>query len=297
MKKRIDTLLCSAGGVRGISFIGVIKKLEEIILQRSEMHGLDNDCHLPVIDIKRVCGVSVGSMIGLFYTLGYNSFEMSKEIHNVKLDKLKDIKFMNFIGKYGLDSGNSLMNWVESLLVRKGFDKNITFDELYNKTNIDLQVLASNVNKYTLTNFNHDTTPKIKVTEAVRMSISIPFVFTTNKFEGDIYVDGALIDSYPIHLFKDSLDTVLGMKLISNGELPDDKVDEKIENIESFVYHVMACFIVQRDRKTTVSEKYKDHTIYINTEGITQTINFSLEPSQKQTLIDVGYKACESFFI
>ena len=290
MKKIIDTLLCSSGGVRGISFIGVIKKLEEIQIKK----GLE--CEVPNIDIKCVCGVSVGSMIGLFYVLGYTSEEMTEEIHKVRLDKLKDIKFMNFIGKYGLDSGISLMNWVDGLVIKKGFDKNITFKELYSRTNIDFQVVAANVNKYTLTNFNYETTPETKVTDAVRMSISIPFVFTMNRFEGDVYVDGALIDSYPIYLFKDKLDSVLGMKLTSNGELPDDKVDEKIDNIESFVYHVMACFIVQRDRKTTTSEEYKDHTVYINTEGITQTINFNLDHNQKDKLIEMGYKACERFF-
>lgn len=296
MKKDINTLLCAGGGVRCIAFIGIFKKIEELIKSNIE---------IPKINIKTVAGVSAGSIFGLLYTLGYTSKEMEDEILHKKLDQLKDIKFMNFISKYGLDSGNNIMLWIESLMVKKEFTGNLTFEELFKKTNMDFQVYAANLNKYSFTKFNYECTPKLKVLDAVRMSISIPFMFTINKFNvdtcemdesSDTHVDGGLIQNYPIELFKDSLETLLGFKLISNGECDNHNVDEKIEDIESYIYHILSCFMVQRERKITMNKEYQDHTIFIDTQGITQTVNFGLSPLEKKKLIDIGYKTATVYF-
>lgn len=296
MKKDINTLLCAGGGVRCIAFIGIFKKLEELIKNKVEV---------PKIDIKTVAGVSAGSIFGLLYILGYTSREMEDEILHKKLDQLKDIKFMNFLNKYGLDSGNNIMLWIESLMVKKEFSGNLTFEELFNKTGKNFQVYAANLNKYSFVEFSNKCTPKLKVLDAIRMSISIPFMFTINKFnvekcdlnsDGDICVDGGLIQSYPIHLFEDSLDTLLGFKLISNGECESHQVDEKIENIESYIFHILSCFMVQRERKITMNKDYRDHTIFVETQGITQTVNFGLSPLDKKKLIDIGYKTATKYF-
>ena len=291
MKKYINTLLCAGGGVRCIAFIGIFKKLEELIKNKIE---------IPKIDIKTVAGVSAGSIFGLLYILGYTSKEMEDEILHKKLDK-----FMNFLNKYGLDSGNNIMLWIESLIVKKEYSGNLTFEELFNKTGKNFKVYAANLNKYSFVEFSNKCTPKLKVLDAIRMSISIPFMFTINKFnlqsselslDGDIYVDAGLIQNYPIELFKDSLDTLLGFKLISNGECDSHDVDEKIDDIESYIYHILACFMVQRERKITTNKDYRDHTIFLETQGISQTVNFGLSPLDKKKLIDIGYKTATKYF-
>lgn len=302
MKKEINTLLCSGGGIRTLTFIGILKKIEE--LQKEKKENPKSNCS--IINIKTIAGVSAGAMLSLIYIIGYSSKEMEDEITHKKLDQLKDIRFINFINKYGLDSGNNLMLWIESLMIKKCFDVNITFKDLYIKTNIDFKVYAANLNKYSLTEFNHINCPLLKVVDAIRMSISIPFMFTINKFDitknilveknGDIHVDGGLITNYPIYLFKDSLDTLLGFKLISNGEIDDHNVNEKIEDVESYIYHILACFMVQRERKITMDKSYKDHTIFIDTQGITQTVNFGLSPLDKKRLIEIGYKTASLYF-
>lgn len=296
MKKDINTLLCAGGGVRCIAFIGIFKKLEELIKDKVQV---------PKIEIKTVAGVSAGSIFGLLYILGYTSREMEDEILHKKLDQLKDIKFMNFLNKYGLDSGNNIMLWIESLMVKKEYTGNLTFEELFDKTCKNFKVYAANLNKYSFVEFSNKCTPKLKVLDAIRMSISIPFMFTINKFnvqsselslDGNICVDGGLIQSYPIELFKDSLDTLLGFKLISNGECDSHDVDEKINDIESYIYHILACFMVQRERKITMNKDYREHTIFLDTQGITQTVNFGLSPLDKKKLIDIGYKTANIYF-
>jgi NTE family protein len=301
MGKEYNTFLCSGGAIRGVAYIGVFKKIEEVILERKiEEAKIDFNeelCDLPMFNIKTICAVSVGSIFSLIYLLKYSYLEMLEEILHKNLEKLKDIRIMNFVGKYGLDTGNSLIKWLEELMRKKNINHNITLKEFYDVTRVDFQIMATNLNKYCYKKFNYIDTPSVKVLDAIRMSISVPFLFTTNKYEGDLMVDGGLIDNYPIRLFKDNLDNVLGFKLINHGELETHDVDEPINDVESYIYHILTCYVVQKEKQTSRSSEFKKCTVYIHTEDITQSVNFSLTPVEKNKLIEVGYKSINDFLV
>lgn len=296
----IKKLAFSGGAIKGLAYVGVFKRIEEMIYERT-MEELKPDfdvdkCDLPVFNIETICAVSVGSIFSLVYLLKYSYSEMLEEVLNKKFDNLKDIRIMNFVSKYGLDSGGNLISWIKSLMVKKNVDVNITLKEFYDLNNIDFQIMATNLNKYCYKKFNYLETPDVKVIDAIRMSISVPFLFTINKFEDDIHVDGGLIDNYPIKMFDSDLSNVLGFKLINHGEMDSHDVDERIDDIESYIYHILSCYMVQKEKYTTRNEEFKDCTVYIHTEDITQSVNFSLTPVEKHKLIELGYKSVCDFF-
>lgn len=298
MAREYNTLVYSGGGIRGLAYVGIFKKIEELISERRiEECKLDfspDTCSVPLLNIKTVCAVSVGSIFSLIYLLKFTYVEMLEEVLHKKFDQLKDIRIMNFVGKYGLDSGVNLVLWIQSLMTRKGINYDISFKDFQALNGVDFQVMATNLNKYCYKKFNYIDTPDTKVLDAIRMSISIPFVFTINEYDGDIHVDGGLIDNYPIKMFKTELDNVLGFKLINNGEMESHCVDERIDDIESYIYHVLSCYVVQKEKHTS-SDEYKKCTVYIHTENITQSINFSLTPLEKHRLIEMGYKSLCTF--
>ena len=118
MKKEINTIVFSGGGVKGIAYIGVLKYLEEI----SKCSDYDKEtCNIPKINISTVCGVSIGSIVGFLYILGYTFEELVKELDNLDLQKLKNFKINNVLKKYGFDSGLKIINWIESLILKKGY--------------------------------------------------------------------------------------------------------------------------------------------------------------------------------
>jgi predicted acylesterase/phospholipase RssA len=294
--KVINTLVLSGGSIRGVAYIGVFKKIEEIINSRKYLIENNLKCDLPIIDIKTITAVSVGTIFSLAYILGYNYIEMLEQVLSKRFDKFKSIKLFNFINKYGLDSGDLLIKWLADLMTKKGVDSDINLLDFYNKTKVDFQIMATNLNKYRYKKFNYLETPKVKVLEAIRMSISIPFIFTANEYEGDLYVDGGLIDSYPISLYEDNLENLIGIKIVNNGELIDHQVDERIDDIESFIYHVITCYMVQKEKHTSNLKQFKDCTVYIHTKNIaTTSINFALTPLEKNELIQIGYNAIEQF--
>ena len=285
--KEINTLVFSGGSMKSISYVGVFKKLEEMKLKNDTNYNMN---------IKTICGVSAGTMFSLVYLLGYTYIEMLEEILNTKFEKLKNITIVNLLTKYGLDSGDLLIKWLGNLMIRKNTSNEITFLELYDKTNIDFQVMATNLNKYNYIKFNHISTPNMKVLDAIRMSISIPFIFTINKYNGDIIVDGGLRDNYPISEFVDNLDNVLGFKLTNHGELKEHVINEEINGIEKYIYHIFFCYIIQKEKYISQNDHYKDCTVYINTGNITSSGSFMMHPRDKQKLIDIGYDTISQFF-
>jgi NTE family protein len=291
----INKLAFSGGAIKGIAYVGVFKKIEELIYER-KIHPEPDNSNIPLFNIKTLCAVSVGSIFSLIYLLNYTYSEMLEEVLNKKFDQLKDIRIMNFVSKYGLDNGNNLISWIQSLMTKKGINPQITLKEFYELNNVDFQIMATNLNKYCYKKFNYSETPDVKVVDAVRMSISVPFLFTINEFEGDIHIDGGLIDNYPIKVFEGDLENFLGFKLINNGEMDTHDVDEKIDDIESYIYHILSCYMVQKEKHTTRSEEFKNCTVYIHTEDITQSVNFTLTAEEKHKLIEIGYKSVDNFF-
>lgn len=277
---KISTLLLSGGGLRGIAYCGVFKRLHELNAQK-----------VISLDVKKVAGVSAGSIFGLGYVLGYSPEEMEEEVLNKNFNMLKDVKISNLIKKYGIDSGNNMISWIETMLIKKGFDRNITFEELYNKNPIELMIFATNLNNYNFTVFNHINTPHVKVTKAIRCSISIPLVFTAEIYDNNIHVDGGVVNNYPIHYFESN--DLLGIKLVSHGEKIHEDKNHPIKDIYSYVFNVISCFLVQREKQTHSKQA---NTIYVHTEGMNHTVNFSISLEDKKQLIEDGYNATKEYF-
>ena len=284
LMKFIDTLIFGGGGIRGLSYIGALKYLYEI----RESGKLK-------IDIKEICGVSVGTIFGLFYILGCTISEMEHEIIEKDLSKLKKISFMNFWGNWGLDTGENIILWLESLLLRKlEKTKKLTFGELYSIIPIKFNVLAGNLNRYEFEEFNHVKTPNVPVLDAIRMSIGIPIVFTKKVYNGDIILDGGIISSYPIDLYSDKLDTVLGFKSVSISE-EKGSVYNKVDGLDTFLYNLFMCFMVQRERRIALDTRELKHTIQLFA-SLDDVLTFTLTKEEKLEMITLGYLQAKETF-
>jgi NTE family protein len=276
---KIKTLICSGGGIRGVSYVGVFKRLEE-------QHYLD-------LDIKILCAVSAGSIFGLMYILGYTADDMMTEVMAKNFSALRDIQLGNVLTKYGIETGDNIISWIETLMIRKGISKEATFKELYDATNIEFQVCATNISKYTYEVFNYKSQPNMKITKAIRISIGIPFVFTAETYNGDMYVDGGVINSYPIDLFEDNLEGVLGIKL----EHEDKLARNEREGLDNYIFNVINCFVIHRERqdKKSCNNNLTSHTLRVQSGDVAHTLKFSLSRHDKTKLIQSGYNCTDAF--
>lgn len=276
----ITTLVLSGGGLRGIAYCGVMKRIEELKAET------DNK----LLNIQRLCCVSVGSIFGLAYVLGYSSIEMEQEVLDKKFSELKDIRIVNLLNHFGLDTGNNIVSWIETFLIKKGYSKDITFQELYNTTGYHYQVLGTDINTCDYVCFDYINSPDVKVTDGIRFSISIPFIFTAKTYGDSIVVDGGLKNNYPMFLFEDNLDTVLGVRLCTNIE---PSYDVNLE-MDGYIRKIMQCLMINRERSG--SDKYKSNTIFVYTNGFLNSINYKMSTKAKKRLISSGYDAANEYF-
>jgi predicted acylesterase/phospholipase RssA len=112
----------------------------------------------------------------------------------------------------GLFSGKAFLAWLREKLAAKGVGSDETFGGLFRRTGRDLSLVASDTSDVEMLVLNHRTAPDCPVAWAVRMSMSIPFVWREVVWRkewgtyrgrskvGHIIVDGGVLSNFPIRL-------------------------------------------------------------------------------------------------
>jgi predicted acylesterase/phospholipase RssA len=181
-----DTLCLSSGGIYGITYIGALDYLiEEKIIELNK--------------IKNYVGTSIGALFLFLILIGYSIKDINDIIINLNFSKLQtEINIENVLGDYGINDGSKFIHMMTFFLKRKLNIDDITFKELYIKYNKNFIVIGTNLSKGVEAIFNYINTPDMSVITAVRISISIPIIFTPVLYNGEYYVDGALSNVFPI---------------------------------------------------------------------------------------------------
>jgi len=227
----IKNLVMSSGGVGGLSFIGALKKLQE-------------EEYLKINEIECFCGVSIGSLISLLLIIGF-SIEECIEL-GTKID-FKDFVSINaedalsFFNNYGFDKGERMNYVLELFLSKKNFKKDITLKELYTLTKKKLIIVAVCLETREPVYFDYITYPDYPVVKCIRASVAIPFLYQPVKINNQTYVDGGVIKSFPIELFKKEKETTFGLDigtrdryyLNDTGNIPDI-----LNNFKEYIFHI-----------------------------------------------------------
>jgi NTE family protein len=109
---------------------------------------------------------------------------------------------------YGWYSSSYAQNWIQDV-VAAHCDGNgmATFADFRQRGFRGLYVVCTNISQRRTQIFSAQHTPDTPVAHALVMSQSIPLFFAAFQFDGtavrqgDYYVDGGVLDNYPLHLF------------------------------------------------------------------------------------------------
>jgi len=194
----------SGGGAKGIAHIGVIQALEE--------NGIPIDC---------ITGTSIGAVIGGLYAMGYSPAEMlalikSNEFNNWmngtidnqyidyfrKPDQTPDfiktsISLKDSIFSTSKMLPNSILNPIQMNIVFLQLCAQFTgqcnsdFDKLF----VPYRSVASDVNNRKSYIFRNGD-----LGDAIRASMTFPFVFKAIKVDGNLLYDGGIYNNYPVDI-------------------------------------------------------------------------------------------------
>ena len=174
MKKKIGLVL-SGGGVRAAAHIGVIRALKE--------NGIHPDC---------VSGSSAGALVGALYAAGFNYREM-----------------LSFF-----QSNRSVFHWWALTASKPGiFDiskyRNLLEDwfpeDRFDALHCPLHVAVTDVLKA-----NAEIISEGPLIRALLASSAFPVVFTPLEIDGSWYVDGGVMNNFPVEPFQNDSFNLIG---------------------------------------------------------------------------------------
>ena len=148
---------------RGLAHIWVLKFLEE-----------------KNIKITEISGTSMWAIIWAMIAIWMNSKEIENFAKSINFFKLADFDF-----KLGLLKWNK----VEEKL------KEVFGDKKIEDTKIPLKIIATNIKKAETKVFEN-----WKIVDAVRASLSLPWIFVPKEIEGEAYVDWWVMMNLPIEV-------------------------------------------------------------------------------------------------
>ena len=302
----IKHLVFEGAGIRGIAYCGVVQEMESKKM---------------MINIEKVGGTSSGAIVALTIALGYSGKEIENIISQTNFKKLNDGKFffiggINRINKYfGWYKGKKVEQWLEKIINQKTGNENISFEEMHQKGFKDLYITGTCLNKMKPVIFSYETYPRMKVKDAVRISISIPLyfeplymdstgnIFTRPKQKNglDMMVDGGFLENFPIHIFdKSSPDlNTIGFRIDHGTQIESDKenralVEMPITNLKEYFRAFYNITMENLNRQRLTTEDWR-RTVSIS-DGNVQPRLRKLSKEEIIVLIENGRKAVRDRF-
>jgi len=122
----------------------------------------------------------------------------------------------------GFFAGVNFRTWLSEKLAAKGIETTDTLASAFQKTGVDLSVVASDTHEVEMLVLNHRTAPDCPIAWAVRMSMSIPFIWQEVVWQeewgqycgrpkaGSTIVDGGVLSNFPIRLVDERIPDIMG---------------------------------------------------------------------------------------
>lgn len=272
--------LFGGGAIRGVSYIGAIRALEELN-----------------IDADTLAGSSVGSVFAALIAIGYTSDELKEIFAQVNFNLFKDIS-IGLGPLFAVSKGEVFLEWVRELIERKvygseykkGFNPAVTFKDI-KKT---LVVITTDLTNFKSKEFSKFETPDYEIASAIRISCCMPGLMKPIEYNNRLLVDGDLQKSLPMWKLSNTLnstsDRILELRLEGDYENSDISGLDYANAVYSCMTATSTEFI-----KSLYGDNDKYDYIVLNTGDIV-IVDFNLNEGKRNELIQSGYEQTMSYF-
>lgn len=253
-------LVIGPGGMGIFTLVGYLKRIEN-----------------QLVDVQEISGSSAGAIITLFLSMGMSIDEIYNNMLSVDISKLVKMRLGSFFSKFGLIDLGPIRKKLVNIC-----GKDPTFSEL--GTTIFISAFCLNTGETVY--FSKNSHPDMKVIDAVCMSMAIPLIFTSVKYQEHTYVDGATKEHVPLSPFVDKKPHEITCIKMNINSVYRENINNPKDYLECLV----------RSSLQTKPE-YKRKDIDINTVEIdideTSLFNFNMSYEDKIKLYNTGYSSRE----
>lgn len=286
MENNIDSIVLAGGGPIGLYELGALYYLKE--------KGVINN-------LKNIFSCSAGSICAAIFCLGYDKEELFKYLIERPWENVFEIKLSQMVSFYnnkGLFDINFFEIIINSLLLGKSLSTDITLKEFYEFTNIKIYFHTSELISLKIQVISHENYPDLPLIKAIYMSSAIPIVFSPCFHNEKCFVDGGLLNNYPLSTYfekyPNNVNNVIGFR--GKKELKKNKI-LKI-NSDNNVCDLFSLYISHFGNKIKSKKKF----------NIKYQIEFNIGPinekdfiaaitckEEREKYLTNGYKQAEIF--
>lgn len=210
-RRETNALVLSGGGVHGLHILGALERFA---------YYPDNSRGPLLNGIRRIVGTSVGYLIGMLLSAGYEPIEIMASVASSDLTKrLSDS--VDFAGAFtgdGVLSFSLIRDHLASMLHKKGFREDVTLAELKRASGVRLEASAYCLSTQKLRFFSSESDPEMKCLDLARLACSVPVLFDPGSYEGMAYIDGAVLENFPISRAEPG-DVVFGVRIMTDNNV------------------------------------------------------------------------------
>lgn len=261
--ERIETLVLSGGGMKGVVTLGAVA-------------GLRRSGALK--HVRRVVGTSAGALVATAFALDRASMRLVDDLGALRYEP--DMDLGRLLVSFGLDSGRHLDAWISTLLG----GQTLTFADVRERTGVDLVVCVTNLTRRRPEYFGPDTSPDMDVALALRMSCAIPLYFAAVPHASELFVDGGVADNFPVEWACEQFGqaTVAGICFKSRGGDPG-------RAMQDYVAALLESTRRRRDAAATPAS-----VLQLDAGGAS-TFDFATPPRRLRKLYYSGYRQARAW--
>lgn len=226
-------LVISGGAHVGFAFFGVVQTLYE--------HKILN-----IDTIETIHATSVGTLLALYLTLGYEMNEIRNYLIERPWCELYKVNFncvLRAIQEGGMFTRKEMQESVRSLLLGKDLSVDITLAEFFAFNQKEIHFYITEYSQLKLENVSYLTHPDWKLVDAIYASCCLPVLFIPFQRDGRYFIDGAIIMNYPLQCCLDQghdSESILGIchttkphKTTSDTAIPDTAISDTATSNEN----------------------------------------------------------------
>lgn len=185
----IKHIVLSGGGPTLFQTLGILNQLHE-------------KSYWNINDVKSIYGTSAGAIVATTISLGFDweiikDYFISRPWHSIFPVNASNI--FDAYTKKGIFNKESVVKGFAPLFNAKDIPLDISMKNYYDRTNIDLYFYTIELNEFRIIEMSHHTHPNLGLIDAIYRSCAIPIFFSPVCTNTECFLDGGLLDNYPIH--------------------------------------------------------------------------------------------------
>ena len=181
----IKHLVISGAGPNGLLHLGAISEYV-------------NRGMLVLDDLESTCGCSAGSIIAVLLALKVPVDSVSDYVIKRPWHKFLQVNLAEINSSGGIAPLSKITEGILPFFLAHDIPITITFEEVYQRTKVDLHIFSTSLKTFEAVDFNRKTHATMEVVHALALSSALPPLFGAGLYEDVLYVDGGFSNNFPI---------------------------------------------------------------------------------------------------